>query len=185
MDLPGSSFFTVADRPPSGRDGTGAGPIVVWLVDEHDLSTDDALCLTLARAIALDSAGLVLDMSQVTFMAASTLGVMIRARDFLRQRSRSLTVRSPSAPVVRVVLACGMSDLLGPSLATAVEGTGPAGDEGAEALATWVAVPPAGRGGAPTAPPLRGPEHVAARVGGVAIELGGGAVSVEGMAESG
>jgi hypothetical protein len=139
----------------------------------------------LARAISLDSAELVLDMSQVTFMAASTLGVIARARDFLRQRSRSLTVRSPSAPVGRVVLACSLSDLIGPSLATAVVSAELAGDKGAEALATWVAVPPAERGGGPTAPSPREPEHIPARVGGAAIDLGGGAVSVEGLAESG
>jgi anti-anti-sigma factor len=185
MVLLGSSFFTVSDRPISGRNETGAGPIIVWLVGEHDLSTDDALCLTLARAISLDSAGLVLDMSQVTFMAASTLGVIARARDFLRQRSRSLTVRSPSAPVGRVVLACGLSALIRPSLATVVESTELAGDEGAEALATWVAVPPAERAGGPTAPSPRGPEHIAARVGGAAVDLEGGVVSVEGLAESG
>jgi anti-anti-sigma factor len=185
MALLGSSFFTVSDRRISSRNETEASPIIVWLVGEHDLSTDDALCLTLARAIALDSAGLVLDMSQVTFMAASTLGVIVRARDFLGQRSRSLTVRSPSAPVGRVAQACGLSGLLGPSLGTAVESTELAGDERAEALATWVAVPPAGRSGGPTAPSPREPEHIPARVGGAAIDLGGGAVSVEGLAEIG
>ena len=55
MALLGSSFFTVSDRPTSRRNETEASPIIVWLVGEHDLSTDDALCLTLARAIALDN----------------------------------------------------------------------------------------------------------------------------------
>ena len=92
MVVAGSSFFTVPDAPKNG-----GGPIIVWLVGEHDLSTDDALCATLASAIALDSAGLILDLSGVEFMAASTLGVIVWARAFLRQRARSLTVRAPSA----------------------------------------------------------------------------------------
>ena len=32
--------------------GSEPGPIVVWLAGEHDISTDGALCLALARAMA-------------------------------------------------------------------------------------------------------------------------------------
>ena len=56
MAAAGSTFLTLSDRPP--LEGSEAGPIVVWLWGEHDASTDKALCLTLARAIAADSAGL-------------------------------------------------------------------------------------------------------------------------------
>jgi anti-anti-sigma regulatory factor len=68
----------------------------------------------LARAIALDSAGLVLDLSEVEFMGASTLGTIVRAREFLRQRSASLSLRSPSTFVRRVIDACNLNDLLVP-----------------------------------------------------------------------
>jgi hypothetical protein len=44
MTLIGSSCIAVSDRPPLSREGPEAGPIVVWLWGEHDLSTDDALC---------------------------------------------------------------------------------------------------------------------------------------------
>ena len=74
----GSSSFTAPDRAPLSREGPETGPVVVWLWGEHDLSTDDALCATLARAIALDGASLVLDLSEVNFMAPSTLGVIVR-----------------------------------------------------------------------------------------------------------
>jgi anti-anti-sigma factor len=127
MALSGSSFFTIPDRSVWHLGEVDGGPIIVWLVGEHDLSTDDALCLTLARAIALDRAGLVLDMSQVGFMAASTLGVIVRAREFLRQRSRSLTVRSPSSAVRRVMRACSLDDLLGHSPEMALGRTDMAG----------------------------------------------------------
>ena len=109
----GPSFFTVPDRPPSRPVGSEISPIVVWLWGEHDISTDTALCLTLARAIAVGRAGVIVDLSGVEFMGASTLGVIARARELLHQGSASLTVRSPSAFVRRVIGVCGLDDLLG------------------------------------------------------------------------
>jgi len=114
MALVGSSWFTVSDRLTLSREGREAAPIVIWLWGEHDLSTDEALCATLARAIAVDSPGLVLDLSEVDFIAVSTLRVIVRARDFLQQRLRSLTVRWPSRSVRRVIDVCGLTDLLAP-----------------------------------------------------------------------
>jgi anti-sigma B factor antagonist len=110
----GPSFFTVSDRPPSCPGGSEIGPIVVWLWGEHDVSTDGALCLTLARAIAVGTAGVIVDVSGVEFMGASTLGVVARARELLWQGSASLTLRSPSAFLRRVISVCGLDDLLGP-----------------------------------------------------------------------
>ncbi len=43
----------------------------------------------------LDGAGLIVDLTAVEFMGASTLGVIARARELLRQRSASFTVRGP------------------------------------------------------------------------------------------
>jgi anti-anti-sigma factor len=145
MVTAGSSFFTVPDRFPRGWGGPEPAPIVVWLWGEHDASTDRALSLILVRAIAADSAGLVLDLSEVEFMSASTLRVIVRAREFLRQRSRSLIVRSPSAPARQAIDACGLTHLLGPNpeMAGALAGT---------ALSSWVAVPAVERTNGPPAP---------------------------------
>jgi anti-anti-sigma factor len=154
----GSSFFTVSDRPPSIGGGRDAGPITVWLVGEHDISTDDALCATLASAIALDSAGLILDLSEVEFMAASTLGVIVWARTFLRQRARSLTVRAPSARAWRVIDACHLNDLVGPS--PEIDG-----DVAPEALDSWVAVAAVERGAGRASPSVRVLERFPAFVG--------------------
>ena len=133
----------VGPRPPFGWPPVlgaepEAGPIVVWLRGEHDCSTDDALCLELACAVALNDAALVLDLSEVEFIGASSLGVIARAREFLRGRSRSLTVRSPSVSARRVIDACGLGDLVGASAPRP-------GDLSAEALGSWVAVPVAER----------------------------------------
>ena len=153
----GSSFFTLSGRPLIGRWGAEAGPIVVWLWGEHDASTDRALSLTLARAIALDSVGLVLDLSEVEFIGTSTLGIIVRARQYLWQRSASLTVRSPSAPARRSLDACGLTDLLSPDAEMADPLTG-------KALGSWVAVPAVersgGRPGGSAVVPTHVPEHL-------------------------
>jgi hypothetical protein len=52
----GPSFFTVPCPVPRGSEPE---PIVVWLEGEHDISTDGALCLTLARPTASEPAALV------------------------------------------------------------------------------------------------------------------------------
>ncbi len=154
----GSSSFSVPDRARLSRENGETGPVVVWLWGEHDLSTDDALCATLARAIALDSANLVLDLSEVDFMGPSTLGVIMRAREFLQGRSGSLTVRSPSARVRRAIDACRLDDLLGLGPEMAAVGRD-------NALGTWVAVPEAERDDGPAALSGRVAEHVRVRAG--------------------
>ena len=72
---------------------------VVWLRGEHDLSTVDSLSEIMARAIALDDADVVVDLSDVVFMSAATVGVIIRAREFLRLESA--LARAPFALEVR------------------------------------------------------------------------------------
>jgi anti-anti-sigma factor len=78
-----------------------------------------ALCMTMARAIAFDDTDLVIDLSEVTFMDAATVTVMIRAEAFLRDRSRSLTLRSPSTHARRVLGVGGLAELVDPQPATA------------------------------------------------------------------
>jgi hypothetical protein len=90
----------------------------------------------MARAIALDDADVVVDLSEVQFMGAATVGVIIRAREFLRLRSRFLVLRSPSECARRILDVCGHADLLDPRPVDATPLTGPAG-----ALGTWVVVP--------------------------------------------
>jgi anti-anti-sigma factor len=58
----------------AGRDGDR---IVVWLRGEHDIATTVELSETLVRAIAIDDADLVVDLSEVQFIDASTIGVIV------------------------------------------------------------------------------------------------------------
>jgi len=98
-----------------GRDGEAT---VVRLRGEHDASTADALSQILARAMALsrDGGDLVIESSQVTFMGAATVGLIIQAQEALRQQSRSLTLQSPSPPARRILELCGLSVLFAPRL---------------------------------------------------------------------
>ena len=68
---------------------------VVWIQGKQDASTVASLSQALAHAISLDDCDLVLDLSGVEFMSAATVGVLVRAREFLGSLSRSLQVQSP------------------------------------------------------------------------------------------
>lgn len=155
MALTESSSVT-ASRGLASHEGRDADRTVVWLRGEHDISTVAGLSETMARAIALDDADLVVDLSGVQFMDASTIGVVIGARNFLRPRSRSLALRSPSRCARRVLDLCGLAGLVDPG---PVEGTRIT--EPADALGTWVAVPATDRCAEASAPkPNRAEEPI-------------------------
>jgi anti-anti-sigma factor len=85
---------------------------VVWVRGEHDLSTSGALWHTMARAIEAADTDLVIDLSEVEFMGAATVTVILQAVELLRQHSRSLTVRSPSRCALRVLDLCDLTHLV-------------------------------------------------------------------------
>jgi anti-anti-sigma factor len=83
------------------------------LTGEHDLSTAIELAATIARAIAHDEdADLVLDLSDVWFMDASTITVILRARGYLRARRRRLQLRDPSRQCRRLLELCQLQALI-------------------------------------------------------------------------
>ena len=109
----GSHCFVAAGgscRRLGGLAAPDADRPVVVLGGEHDSSTVAALAMTLARAIAADDGDLVLDLIGVKFMDAATVGVIVRARAFLGERSRCLTLRSPSTCAARALMLYGVED---------------------------------------------------------------------------
>jgi anti-anti-sigma factor len=109
--------------------------VVVCLRGDHDLSTVTELSATMARAITLGDGDLVVDLSRVEFMSAATVSVIVRARELLGARDRSLAVRTPSRCARRVLELCDLSDLIDPRFAdSSVTGA-------ADALGTWIPVP--------------------------------------------
>jgi anti-anti-sigma factor len=125
---------TVTRRPLNPSSRRGPPCTVIWLRGEHDMSTVAELSERIARAIAMDDADLVVDLADVEYMGAATVGVLSRARELLRARSRSLVLRSPSRCARRVLELCGHADPLDRRSANDRPLTG-------DALRTWVAVP--------------------------------------------
>ena len=64
----------------------------------------------MAQAIAFDDGDVVVDLSGVDFMGASTVGVLVRASELLQKRARSLTLRWPSTRALRVLGLCGLAN---------------------------------------------------------------------------
>jgi anti-anti-sigma factor len=136
MGPTGSSLAATPDSvfvSPAQWDAENA---VVWLRGDHDLSTIRALSATIFTAIAHDDADLTLDLSEVLFIDAAAVGAIVRVREFLRLRSRTLSLRSPSRRARRILELCDLTSLIEPSPMAA---TGAAGS--AAAMASWVAVP--------------------------------------------
>jgi anti-anti-sigma factor len=111
---------TLSRRGLAAIAGRDANRVVVVLRGDHDVSTVAALRETLAQAIILDYVDLVVDLSGVPFMDASTLSAIVRAREYLQRRSLSLTLRSPSRSATRVLELCDLAELVdpGPVVAT-------------------------------------------------------------------
>lgn len=94
---------------PPDRDRT-----VVRVSGDQDIANMSALSDALASATTAGDATVVVDLSGVTFMDASTLGAIVRARLVLESGSRSLIVRSPSPCARRLLDLCGFHDLTEP-----------------------------------------------------------------------
>jgi anti-anti-sigma factor len=91
---------------------TGHDAVVVALAGEHDLATVDRIAEAFAGAIATGDGDLIVDLSDVEFMDASTIAVLFRTRFLLRQRGRGLVVRAPSPSARYVLRLCGSERLL-------------------------------------------------------------------------
>lgn len=130
------SSHATPERGPPGSIEDGPGRTVVRVTGDHDTSTVSDLSALLAQAISLDDTDLVVDLGGVRFMDVSTLRVIMRAREFLIRRGRSLRLRSPSPCALLVLDSCGMTALVSPGPVVA---EGPAG--AGAALASWVDVP--------------------------------------------
>jgi anti-anti-sigma factor len=107
---------------------------VVWLSGEYDIATLTALAEALASAIATRDANLVVDLTEVLFIDAATIGLLIRARNFLRSRSRHLTLRNPQRWVRRILEVCGVAALID----SAPAGRGQAIGSSEPDLRSWV-----------------------------------------------
>ena len=132
-----SSYLVVTPQSPDEQGATGdADHVVVWLRGEHDIATAAQLSQTLVQAIDTEEPAVVIDLSEVTFFSAATVGAIVAARQALRLQSRSLVVRAPSMSAERILVLCHLSHLLrSPKVAAATRRR-----DAAEALHSWVPV---------------------------------------------
>lgn len=91
---------------------------IIWLRGSHDLSTAPALTDAIGRARATGHGDVVVDLSEIDFMDASTVGVLVRAQHDLATLTRELTVRSPSRFARHVLALCELTELVQPDRAT-------------------------------------------------------------------
>jgi anti-sigma B factor antagonist len=98
---------------PRGDMRRGSDPLrtVVWVRGEHDIATRADLS-AIAQAASLDDADIVVDLSGVSFMDASTIGALVVAENHLQARSRSLSIRDPTPRARRVLDLCGLQRLM-------------------------------------------------------------------------
>ncbi len=106
---PGAGVGGSSEGVRVGRDGPRTA---VWLSGEHDLASARLLSMALAEAMADNDADMVVDLTELAFMDASTLGVLVRGRQLLTGRGRCLTLRSPQRFPRKVIDACGLTELI-------------------------------------------------------------------------
>jgi len=129
----------------------------VRLRGDHDLSTVGRLATALVEAVTTGTGNVVVDLREVTFMDASTVGSLIRGRNLLAMsETRQLFVRHPSDASRRLLELVRLGDLIQPHAG------GPRPP--ASALESWVEVPEAAptSAGRPPVPALPAPAPAAA-----------------------
>jgi anti-anti-sigma factor len=120
--------------PPSGQVAGEVEPaptawresvrVVVWIDGEQDISTVVQLARRLDAAAALGTGNLIVDLSQVSFVDAATVRVLVHCAARLRMQSRWLRLRDPQPFVRRVLGVCGLADLVDPGPTSATGGNG-------------------------------------------------------------
>lgn len=90
------------------------GWVTVAVVGEIDLATAPDVLATLLAASKSKTAGIVVDVSGVTFFGAAGIGAVLRARNHERDHGRDLVLRAPPPIVTRVLGICDLTDLVEP-----------------------------------------------------------------------
>lgn len=152
--VPSESVSATVSRRGAGPEDRDRDCTIVWLRGEHDIATKAPVVVAIARAAQRDDADVLVDLSEVVFMDASTIGALVGSRNWLRARSQSLLLVAPSPRARRILDLCGLAHLVPETEIEAVHPTG-----AAAALGTWVEVPAIG---SPSADPGAPSERSAA-----------------------
>ena len=85
---------------------------ILTLVGEADLFTLPVVVDVLARVIADSDGPIIVDLANIKFINSGSARVLARASQFLDDRGRTLTVRSPSRMAGRILGLLGLSHLI-------------------------------------------------------------------------
>lgn len=88
---------------------------VITLRGEADAFTLPVVVDVLSRAIAASDGPVVVDLAETDFIDTRTVSALARAWQFLNDRGRMLTLRSPSRVAARVLGVLGLSHLVEPN----------------------------------------------------------------------
>lgn len=97
------------------RRGAAAGDpayTVLSLRGDHDIATMVSVAVGITSAAHLEDGPLLVDLSGVTFMDASTVGAIVVSRNQLRSHGQSLEVSAPSPSARRILDVCGLGHLV-------------------------------------------------------------------------
>ena len=93
---------------------TRRASVVVHVAGEFDIGTLPILKQALSRARHAD-ADVLLDLSEVTFADASSLGVLMDARSALAERGHTIRIVHPARVVSRLLAITGLTPVLMPA----------------------------------------------------------------------
>jgi anti-anti-sigma factor len=91
---------------------TEGATTVVSFIGEADLFTLPVVVDTLSRVMADHDGLIVVDLAQADFVDTGTVRAFARASEFLADRGRQLTLRSPSPLAVRLLTFSGLAYLI-------------------------------------------------------------------------
>ena len=103
---------------------TGVRPLrlrnwaTVSVCGEVDIAAADDVLATVLAASRADSAGILVDVSAVTFIDAAGIGTFLRARNFERDGGRDLALHAAPLLVTRLLDICGLPDLVEPAFSS-------------------------------------------------------------------
>jgi anti-anti-sigma factor len=95
---------------------TDAIPQACWVpvavAGEIDLATAPDMLATVLAAAKPETAGIMVDVSAVTFIGAEGLNFLIRARNDECEHGRDVVLRSPPLMMARMLEICDLADLV-------------------------------------------------------------------------
>jgi anti-sigma B factor antagonist len=121
----GEGDHAPARGEPVAGEARRAGPMVITLRGEQDVSVAADLQEMLALATLGGRGDLVVDLTAVSFVDLAIVRALTRSREVLNIQSRDLFVRGPSATVSRALELCGLLDAAEPEPAPRRRATPP------------------------------------------------------------